>query len=71
MKEKRAHFSYCLFCAREILTFVFSSMYSLLTTLSKYTYFSISENTTSYTFLLVSKIVESLQCILKRDSAKF
>ena len=39
-------------------------MYSVLNTLSKYTYFYISKNITSYTFSLVSKIVESLQCIL-------
>ena len=43
----------------------FISMYSILNTLSEYTYFSISKNITSYTFLLVFKIVESLQCILK------
>ena len=35
-----------------------------LNTLSEYTYFYISENITSYTFLLVFKIAESLQCIL-------
>ena len=39
-------------------------MYSLLNTLSEYTYFYISKNITSHTFLLVFKIVESLQCIL-------
>ena len=43
----------------------FISMYSILNTLSEYTYFSISKNITSYSFLLVFKIVESLQCILK------
>ena len=40
-------------------------MYSVLNTLSEYTYFYISKNITSYTFLLVFKIVESLQCILE------
>ena len=40
-------------------------MYSVLNTLSEYTYFCISKNITSYTFLLVFKIVESLQCIFK------
>ena len=40
-------------------------MYSVLNTLSEYTNFYISKNITSYTFLLVFKIVESLQCILK------
>ena len=37
-----------------------------MNTLSEYTYFSTSKNTTSYTFLLVFKIVvKSLKCILK------
>ena len=40
-------------------------MYSVLSTLSEYTYFYISKNITSYTFLLVLKIDESLHCILK------
>ena len=40
-------------------------MYSVLNTLSEYTYFYISKNIISYTFLLVFKIVESLQCILR------
>ena len=50
-------FIYCLLC--------FISMYSVLNTLSEYTYFYISKNITSYTFLLVLKIDESLHCILK------
>ena len=40
-------------------------MYSVLNTLSEYTYFYISKDITLYTFLLVFKIIESLQCILK------
>ena len=40
-------------------------MYNVLNTLSEYTYFYISKNITSYTFLLVLKIDESLHCILK------
>ena len=36
-------------------------MYKVLNTLSEYTYFYISKNITSYTFLVVFKIVESLQ----------
>ena len=40
-------------------------MYGVLNTLSEYRYFYISKNVTSYTFLLVLKIVESLQCIPK------
>ena len=43
----------------------FISMYSVLNTLSEYTYFYISKDITLYTFLLVFKIMESLQCILK------
>ena len=43
----------------------FILMYSVLNTRSEYTYFYISKNITSYTFLLVLKIVESRQCILK------
>ena len=65
LKEKKMAFFvpfilftvYCLLC--------FISMYSVLNTLSEYTYFYISTKFTSYTFLLVLKIVESLQCILK------
>ena len=44
-------------------------MYSLLNTLSKYTYFYISRNITSYTFLLAFKNVKSLQCILNSNKA--
>ena len=40
-------------------------MYSVLNTLSEYTYFYISKDITLYTFLLVFKIIESRQCILK------
>ena len=39
-------------------------MYNVLNTLSEYTYSSISKKITSYTFLLVFKIIESLQRIL-------
>ena len=42
----------------------FISMYSVLNTLSEYTYFYISKKITLCTFLLIFKIVESLQCIL-------
>ena len=40
-------------------------MYSVLNTLSEYTCLYISKNITSYTFLLVFKVVENLQYILK------
>ena len=39
-------------------------MYSVLDTISESTYFYISKNITSYTFLFVFEIVESLQCVL-------
>ena len=42
------------------------SVYSVLSTLSEYTYFYLSKTITSYTFLLLFKIVKRLQCILKR-----
>ena len=41
------------------------SMYSVLNTLSEYSYFYISKDITSYTFLLVFKIIDNFQCILK------
>ena len=48
----------------------FILMYSVLNILSQYTYFYISKNITSYTFLLVSNIVESLQWILNEFFSK-
>ena len=64
--RKKGDFLYRLFCPKKVfLAFAFISIHSLLNTLSEYTYFYISKNITSYTFLLVFKIVESLQCILK------
>ena len=44
-------------------------MYNVLNTLSEYRYFYISKNITSYTFLLVLKIVALLHCILKNKYA--
>ena len=43
---------------------VFFSMYSVLNTLSEHAFLYISKSINSYTFLLVFKIVEILQCIL-------
>ena len=43
---------------------VLNTLSSVLNTLSEYTYFNISNYSTSYTFLFVFKIVESLQCVL-------
>ena len=48
----------------------FISMCSVLNRLLECTYFYISKSITSYTFLLVFKIVESLQCILNPGSSK-
>ena len=70
-KKKRAFF--VPFILSEGIFFqrlCFISMYNVLNTLSEYIYFYISKNITSYTFLLVFKIVESLQCILKVNSKK-
>ena len=46
-------------------------MYSALNTLSEYTYFYISKNIISVTFLLVFKIVESLQFIHKANNSVY
>ena len=39
-------------------------MYSVLNTLSEYTYFYITKDITSYTFSLVFKIVKSYHCCI-------
>ena len=66
-KKKESIFCIVYFVRRNFfLHLSFVSMYSVLNTLSEYTYLYISKNITSYTFLLLFKIVESLQCILKR-----
>ena len=46
-------------------------MYSVLNTFSEYRYFYMSKNITSYTFLLVFKIFESLQYILNESLVAF
>ena len=48
----------------------FISMYGVLNTLSEYTYFCISKTLLHALLLLVFKIVESLQCILKYNSCR-
>ena len=64
-KEKKGTFCIVYFVQRTFFQhFCFISVYIVLHTFSKYTYFCISKNITSYTFLLVFKIIESLQCIL-------
>ena len=66
-KKKERIFCIVYFVRRNFfLHLSFVSMYSVLNTLSEYTYLYISKNITSYTFLLLFKIVESLQCILKK-----
>ena len=63
-KKKKDIFCNVYFVRREFLQdLCFISTYSVLNKLSEYTYFHISKNITSYTF--VAKIVESLPCILK------
>ena len=63
-EKKRTFFCNVYFVRREFLQdLCFISTYSVLNKLPEYTYFHISKNITSYTF--VAKIVESLQCILK------
>ena len=63
-KEQRRHFCTIYFARRYFFKYLyFTSMYSVLNTFSEYTCLSI--NITSYTFLLVFKVVESLQCTLK------
>ena len=44
-------------------------MYIVFNTLAKYIYFYISKSITSYSFLLVFKIVKSLQSILKEKNS--
>ena len=64
-KKKEGTFCAVYFVRRKLFqNLCFISMYSVLNTLSEYTYFYISKNITSYTFLLVLKVIESLQCIL-------
>ena len=53
VKEKIGHFLYRLFCPKGIfLRFVFySNVLYIVNTISEYTYFYISKNITSYTFV--------------------
>ena len=65
-ERKRVHFLYLLFCPKEI----FFNIRVLSKCKVYWTHFQnlhtlILKNITSYTFLLVFKIVKSLQCILK------
>ena len=63
-KEKEDNFCTVYFFRRKFfLHLCFISVYSVLNKISEYTYFHISKNITSYTFLLVIKLVESLQSI--------
>ena len=68
-KKEEGVFLYRLFCPKEFLCFILK--YSVLNTLSEYTYFYVSKNITSYNFLLVFKIVESLQYIIKQHWGSF
>ena len=60
-RKKRAFFVPFIFSEGNLC---FITMQSVLNTLSELTCFYISKSITSYTFLHVFKIVESLQCIL-------
>ena len=64
-KKKRGHFLYHLFYLFQHFYLYFISVYSVLNRFSEYTYFYTSKNITLYTFLLVFKIVKSLQWIFK------
>ena len=70
-KEKEYIFCIVYFVRKKFFKHLnFISMYSVLNTLSEYfyihTYFCISKNITSCTFLFVFNVVESLQCILNK-----
>ena len=62
-KEKEGIFCTAYFVAGKIFEHLcLITMYSVLNTISEYTRLYLSENITSYTFLFVFKIVESLLC---------
>ena len=63
-KREKGHFLYCLFCLKEILTFMFFSMYSILNKLSEYTYFYIFNNITI--FCLFLKLLKAFSVSLSR-----
>ena len=64
-KKKESIFCTVYFVrTRFFLYLCFISMYIVLNKLSEYLYFHVSKNITSYTFFLVFKIAERLQCIL-------
>ena len=60
---KRGLFCAVYFVGRKFFLTCFIPTYNVLSTPLEYTYFYISKEITSYIFLLVFKIVESLQCI--------
>ena len=69
-KKKEGNFCTVYFVWRIFLTFVlFPNVYCIQYTCKIYMYFYISKNITSYSFLLVFKIVKSLQCILKEKNS--
>ena len=65
--RKKIRAVFVLFILRKgfFLKLCFIAMYSVLNTLSEYTYFYISKNITSCTLLLLFKIVKSFECVLK------
>ena len=64
-KKECIFFCNACFIQRNFFNGLFIPMYSVLKNLSGYIYFYISKSITSYPFLLVSKIVEKLQCVHK------
>ena len=64
--KKQGLFCTFYFARRKFFSHLrFISMHRVLNTLSECTYFYISKNINSYTFLLVFKIIESLHCMLR------
>ena len=65
-KKKECIFLTLILSEGIFLNIYFMSIYSVLNTLSEHTYFYISKNIISYTFLLVFNIVQILHSILKK-----
>ena len=69
-KKKEGIFCVANFVQRNFFIISVLPQCSALNTLSEYIYFYILKNITSYTFLHVFKIIESLHCILKQTFSK-
>ena len=62
-KKKKGIFCTIYFVRRKFFDICFILLYSVLNTISEYTYFSVSKNVTLYTALLVFKHVKSVSLI--------